>query len=289
MAAIRNENGLTPLQIALIKLSEAAAAKTDFKPKHATNLFIKFLYVDCQSVPYASIKREIVEGKPTRYFSTASNTKPTNSSTANGSILTINPISLILNDHHIDLISDLIEASSSTDQSVEKIDFTNSFNEKGLSPLLQACADRQSMIVVKLIQSNVFTVHEICEHFSLQVSEKNTPDESIFQIAVRHGQIEIFEAIVDFLINKNAKVEEVVKLLKHVNANKQNFLSMLTFLNCEDRQRLGSSRFAEILRKLEVFFIKQAPVFDFSMFILELVGAKDRFGRILTLNRFFMT
>jgi len=279
MAAIRNENGLTPFQIALIKLSEAAAAKPDFKANPATNQFIKFLLIDCQSDPNASILRETTDDKQARYFSA----EFPRASAKTGSVTVLRPISLVLSQQHADLVTELIEASRHAD-SAASIDFTGSFNEKGLSPLLQACADRQSKIVSKIVESGVLSAEELCRHRSVQaVGEKNAAEESILQVAVRYGQVELFETCVNYLIRKEAGVEEVVKLLKHVNVNKQNFVSMLTFMSSEDRQGFSSTRLAEVLRRLAEFFKRGNPAFDFSMFILELVGAKDRLGRTLIL------
>lgn len=271
MAKIRNENGLTPFQIACIKLKEAAS-KLENDQEHI-NKFLKFLLLDCQSEPNNSIIATSSPDKPIHYFS-AENTASINyTSVINTTTYELKPISFLLYNRHTQLVADFIKEQS---KSQHRIEFTGSVNENGLSPLLQACKLKQTEVLIKIIDTGVLSVDEICKLHSWQkINEKSEIDESVLQLAVRYEQADLFEACVDELIRKGVAPETMVKLLKHVNLNKQNFMHLLTGLSDAGRAVFNSSRLSAILDKLRAFF---KPGFDFWMLVSELLAAKDKLG-----------
>lgn len=275
MAQIKNETGLTPFQIACIKLNEATT-KGNLKNIKNINKFITFLYRDCESNPNELIKVENSDNPNTQLYSGTDKNEMNNTTDKNKEkkFFTIPPIFLILNDKHVELIEELIKAMNQKSELV-KFDLINFYDKNGLTPLLKACVQCQSRVVLKLFERNVFSLDEIVAQKSQNNSYLN---ENILQLAIRFDQIEVFENCLDlFMQSKSESIaneEKLLLLLAHTNSEKQNFLHALTLLEI-NRELFNSLVLVRIFEKMFKFFTKKV---EFSAFLSKMLGSGDKSG-----------
>ena len=266
MAAIRDDNGLTPFHIAAIKLNEAAGYLQTI-PAAAFN-FLKFLYVECSSNPNDKILVKSSEVQKPVYsgFTSQTNEQPVQNC--------ITPIFLLINDKHVNLIEEMLNQSGRIDIELTKIDLSF-YDKQGLSVLLKACTLKQSNFVLKLLNS--LTVDELCSQMSRGENDIYL-QQNILQFAIQFGLVNVFEACISMCI-KETDSKALLTLLNHKNQLGQNFLHLLASLDQSRRQVFTANRLMDTLTKLGKTWAEKEIEPKFEDSLLGYMGAKDKLGR----------
>lgn len=276
MARIRNEQGLTPFQIACIRLSEASDTASD-TAKFAYK-FLQFLYGDCESDPERSMRAVTKHGKTT-YSGVDMGPLDGDDSEAQ-TACEVRPVSLLLRDRFTELVEALLKQMGRLDSKLARLDVTKCFDaETGLTPFLAALCSGQSRMVVKLMELGVLSPAELCQHHSKRTAAGSSRNESVLQLAVRHAQLEVLEACVERLVVGQVEPRLFRKLLAHENVHGQNVLHLIGCLGESERRLFSGSRLNALFERVAGYLTLQEPQLDFRMFMLELIGAKDKFGK----------
>lgn len=285
MARIRNEQGLTPFQIACIKLSEANDQGMETSSfKHAYK-FLLFLYSDCESDPDKLMKCVTKNNKTTYSGVENQQEKPAldDDDSRETQSYNLRPISLLAKDKFADLVEALVKQMNVSEGKLARLDLTKCFDsETGMTPFLAALSNNQAALVVKLMELGVLTPAELCQHYSKKMAV-GSRNESVLQLAVRHAQFAVFEACVERLVSGQVEARLLRKLLAHENAYGQNVLHLIgcRLGGSEQRRVFSGSRLNSVFARIAGYLKEQEPEMDFQMFMLELIGAKDKFGKSL--------
>ena len=250
-----------------------------------TYKFLQFLYNECESEPNKWIKITLNSDSNTHTYSgldpkETGQESNSGQSADNQKTTFIRPISLLLLDRFTDLIEALVNQMTHSER-LERFDMTKSFNEEGLTPFLKALSNNQPKVVIKLLELGVFSASEICQQQSKLVGT-SVANESILQLAIRHGQMDVFETCVRVLCEQQVSSSLLKKLLGHENVDRQNLFHLIGSLGEKERVAFSSSRLVDVFGQICQFFKDRDHLdseFDFQMFLLGLLGAKDKRGK----------
>lgn len=289
MARTRNGQGLTPFQIACIKLSEANGRGTDTPSFEHAFKFLLFLYGECESDPDKAMTCVTKDGKAT--YSGVENQREQPALTGDDDSretqsCNLRPVSLLVKDKFVDLVEALVKQMNVSENRLARFDLTKCFDGgTGLTPFLAALSDNQAALVVKLLELGVLTPAELCQHYSKKMAV-GSRNESVLQLAVRHAQFAVFEACVERLVSGQVEARLLRKLLAHENACGQNVLHLIggCLAASEQRTVFSGSRLNSVFARMAGYLKEQEPQFDVQMFMLELTGARDKFGKLIILS-----
>lgn len=239
MASQKDENGLTPFQLACSKLHDylskpITTSDTDKTASIPPSLvrFILFLHKDCKSNP-----NEPAFKKPKSTTTTISDedsndidmmsqedSQSSSSSSCEEDRKTSNvkfiPVFKLISNRCLNLIESLVKQS----KEAEPINF-NVYNSEGLSPLLQAIVKNEYKFCEKLLDMGLFNNPsdlraQICRNSSVYLKE------TALQLLIRNSQTDL---ILKFVRIMSSSVKELAKLLEHQNTHGHNFLHTLSF------------------------------------------------------------
>ena len=270
MAKIKDENGLTPFQIACTKLNEYLFQNTaETSLPESLVRFIKFLYNDCKSNPNEVIQSKKVE-------TSNENSDEESDVTPNDKQEMLTPIFKLINDKCVDLVDSLFELSNNSNLNLTKIDF-NFYDSQGMTPLLKSIVMKQTFFALKLIEifsQNYLSTNELANQIC-----KNTLlyfGENILQLCIRNDQITVFNKIIDVMCKSEANSENLFNMLKHKNVYFQNILHVFASLDKNLKGYLLNGGFLnEFAQKISNFFAQS----DKKNVLLDLALSSDKIGR----------
>jgi ankyrin repeat protein len=229
MAKIKDENGLTPFQIACENIRKHIRTNEQL-PSQVTR-FMKFLYKNCKSNPNEQMLDETPSdeaikstNQPVKNGMSRDEKQPTVSSKS-----FTTPIFKLISDKCVDLVHDLYRLMKENENLV-KIDF-NFMNSDGLTPLLAAIVTKQTKLAQKLVDLGIFDPKKLKQQVS--TNEEVYHKMNILQMAITYEQPTIFRKLVDVFCSSTHSMSDFVELLTHQDANRRNLLHTFSLKKSE--------------------------------------------------------
>lgn len=256
MAKKKDENGLTPFQLACIKIGESLKNTNFDKILENLSRFLIFLYKNCKSDANELIITKKETQDPNDADDEAELEESTSKTKSKKSKFTPALFYLISN-NCCKLIEDLNSIRMG-------IDF-NLFDSDGLNLILKSIINKETKFSLKLLElTSIFNLNLVCQN-------ESHLNESILQVCIRHSELEVFSKIFDLMrqeMNDSDKKRNLINLIKHENSNKQNLLHVIA--QC-DRKSMDNLFMQKLKSNLDSLFDKCV--------LSDLCLTKDNLGR----------